>query len=150
MLKKAREAFHATRLPVLADDTGLEVYYLNGAPGAYSSRYAGPGATYEMNCRKLLRELKGVPRRRRAARFRAVLAFIPSEGTEIVVEGVVRGEILEVPKGEGGFGYDPLFVPEGGDKSFAELGAAEKNRVSHRGKAAEALRPVLDSFFAQS
>jgi XTP/dITP diphosphohydrolase len=149
-LKKAREASQMTGLPSLGDDTGLEVHYLNDQPGVYSSRYAGPGATYEQNCKKLLRVLKGVPPRRRMARFRCVLAFVPSAGTEILVEGIVRGAIVEGPRGANGFGYDPLFVPDGGQKTLAELEPEEKNALSHRGKAAENLRKILSVHLAQS
>ena len=100
-LKKAREAFAATGVPAVADDTGLEVHYLNKAPGVLSSRYSGPGATYAGNCRKLLDNLRGVPPRRRAARFRCVVAFVPAQGEEYTVDGICRGTIMESPRGEG-------------------------------------------------
>jgi len=142
-LKKAREAFRATALPTIADDTGLEVGYLNDAPGVYSSRYAGPQASYAENCTLLLRRLRGVPPRRRMARFRSVIAFISREGKEDLVEGIVRGVILEAPRGGQGFGYDPVFLPEGHDCTFAEMSLEEKNRISHRAMALARLKPLL-------
>jgi XTP/dITP diphosphohydrolase len=142
-LKKARQAFRATSLPTIADDTGLEVGYLNGAPGVYSSRFAGPQASYADNCALLLQRLRGVPPRRRMARFRSVIAFIPREGSAQLVEGIVRGVILETPRGTQGFGYDPLFLPQGYDRTFAEMPLDEKNRISHRALALARLKPVL-------
>ncbi|MGE5313062.1 MAG: RdgB/HAM1 family non-canonical purine NTP pyrophosphatase [Acidobacteriota bacterium] len=136
-LKKAREAHEATGLLTLADDTGLEVFYLNLAPGVYSARYSGEHATYAENNRKLLAALNGVPPRRRNARFRTVVAIV---GTNIerTVEGMVEGTILEAPRGTTGFGYDPLFLPSGHTRSFAEMDLAEKNTLSHRARAFEA------------
>jgi XTP/dITP diphosphohydrolase len=145
-LKKAREVFRLTGIPALADDTGLEVRYLNDAPGVFSSRYAGPGATYAENVRKLLRTLRGVPPRRRGARFRAVLAFIPAAGREELAEGTVNGVILESPRGTGGFGYDPVFLPSGGTKTYAEMDLAEKNRISHRAHAADKMKEILRKY----
>lgn len=147
-LKKAREAFRATALPTIADDTGLEVGYLNDAPGVYSSRYAGPQASYAENCTLLLRRLRGVPPRRRMARFRSVIAFISREGKEDLVEGIVRGVILESPRGGQGFGYDPVFLPEGHDRTFAEMSLEEKNQISHRALALARLKPLLISSLA--
>jgi len=139
-LKKARAVYQATGLPTLADDSGLEVFYLNNRPGVYSSRYAGEGCTYEDNIRKLLWEMRGVPQRRRGARFRCVVAFVDG-AFEKVVEGVVEGTIAEEPRGTNGFGYDPLFVPLGYQQTFAELPPEIKNQISHRGKAlAEIIR----------
>ena len=146
-LKKAREVFRQTGIPSVADDTGLEVFYLNDAPGVYSSRFAGPGATYADNCIKLLDRLKGVPPRRRAARFRTVVAFAAPGNLERTAEGVCAGSIIESPRGEGGFGYDPVFLPTGSTETFAEMSTDEKNRVSHRAKALEALRPILLEYF---
>jgi XTP/dITP diphosphohydrolase len=142
-LKKAREVFRLTGIPALADDTGLEVRYLNDAPGVFSSRYAGAGATYVMNVQKLLRDMKGVPFRRRRARFRSVLAFVPSPETVEVAEGSCHGVILEEPRGSGGFGYDPVFLPDGYSKTFAEMGLDLKNQVSHRARAAFTMREIL-------
>lgn len=139
-LKKARAVYQATGLPTLADDSGLEVFYLNNRPGVYSSRYAGEGCTYEDNIRKLLWEMRGVPQRRRGARFRCVVAFVDG-AFEKVVEGVVEGTIAEEPRGTNGFGYDPLFVPLGYQQTFAELPPEIKNQISHRAKAlAEIIR----------
>jgi XTP/dITP diphosphohydrolase len=133
-LKKARELARATGLPALADDTGLEVDALNGAPGVYSSRYAGPGASYEDNVNKLLNELEGVPPSRRQARFRTVMAFVYDD-TEQLAEGECQGLITETKRGEQGFGYDPVFLVPEQDKTFAEMTLAEKNNISHRGRA---------------
>jgi XTP/dITP diphosphohydrolase len=146
-LKKAREVFRQTGLPSVADDTGLEVRYLNDAPGVYSSRYAGPGATYADNCRKLIDRMKGVPPRRRAARFRSVVAFVAPDGFERTAEGMCTGVITESPRGTGGFGYDPLFLPDGTAQTFGEMPEDLKNRVSHRAKALEALNPILREYF---
>lgn len=132
-LKKARHWYEKTGLPSLSDDTGLEVEALNGDPGVYSARYAGEQATYEQNTQKLLAELKGVANR--SAQFRTVIAFIDEKGNEHIFEGICRGEILPEKRGEKGFGYDPVFQPEGYDKSFAELSGEEKNKISHRGLA---------------
>ena len=132
----------------MADDTGLEVGYLQGAPGVYSSRYAGPGASYADNVRKLIGALKGVPPRRRNARFRCVMAFVSSSGVLEVVEGSCPGSIIEAPRGNGGFGYDPVFLPDGHRQTFAEMDLATKNELSHRARAALAMRPVLVRYFS--
>jgi XTP/dITP diphosphohydrolase len=134
-LKKARQAFTATGIPSVGDDTGLEVFYLRDDPGVYSSRYAGPGATYADNVNKLLRSMQGVPPRRRNAQFRCVLAFVTSASEYHLVEGVVRGVILEQPRGRNGFGYDPVFLPDGETKTLAEMDLEHKNMISHRGHA---------------
>ena len=122
---------------VLADDSGLEVDALGGEPGVYSARYAGPGAEDATNNRKLLAELAGIPEQKRTGRFRCVMV-ISREGEVLEeFEGCVEGMILEEEKGAGGFGYDPLFVPEGQTQSFAELGPRIKNGLSHRARAME-------------
>lgn len=139
-LKKAREAFRSTGILSLADDTGLECYFLELNPGVVSARYAGEKATYDDNNRKLLRVLKGVPPRHRNARFRTVVAVV-GKNFEKIFEGRVEGRILEVPRGANGFGYDPLFVPHGYDRSYAEMTINEKNNLSHR---AEALRKAKE------
>ena len=131
-LKKARYVHEVTGIPALSDDTGLEVDALNGAPGVYSARYAGEDASYQDNVLKLLKELGETENR--TARFRTVVALVTGKD-EFTFEGKVEGEILNEQKGEGGFGYDPVFQPEGYDLTFAELDAAEKNRISHRGRA---------------
>jgi XTP/dITP diphosphohydrolase len=147
-IKKAMVAFQRTGLPSLGDDTGLEVGYLQGAPGVRSSRFAGPGATYADNVRMLLRAMKGVPPRRRNARFRCVIAFVSGGGVLEVVEGACQGIILESPRGSGGFGYDPVFLPDGHRQTFAEMDLETKNRLSHRARAALAIRPVLVRHYA--
>lgn len=147
-LKKAREVFRQTTLPALADDSGLEVYYLNDEPGVYSSRYAGPGASYADNCRKLLERMRGVPPRRRAAQFRCVMAFV-APGVEKVVEGRVTGVITEDPRGSGGFGYDPIFIPSGQHRTLAELSPDFKNTLSHRAKAVEKIRLEMTHYFGK-
>lgn len=133
-LKKARYVFQETGLPALSDDTGLEVDALDGRPGVYSARYAGEDASYRDNMNKLLEELAGVASKDRGAQFRTVVAFVTDRETHRF-EGICRGRILTDPRGEKGFGYDPVFQPEGFDKTFAELDASTKNEISHRGKA---------------
>ncbi|MBO6585731.1 MAG: RdgB/HAM1 family non-canonical purine NTP pyrophosphatase [Gracilimonas sp.] len=133
-LKKARYVAKETGLPALSDDTGLEVDSLNGEPGVYSARYAGKRASYQDNVNKLLTELDGITDRK--AQFRTVVALVHSD-KEYVFEGICKGEILTEEKGDKGFGYDPVFKPEGFDKTFAELDSAIKNDISHRGKAVQ-------------
>lgn len=146
-LKKAREVYRGTKLPCLADDSGLEVGYLVGAPGVHSSRYAGPGATYADNCRKLLRNMLGVPARRRGARFRCVLALVGPDNVEKLAEGSIEGRILEEPRGKNGFGYDPVFVPQGHSETFAEMDPTLKNTISHRARALENMRRILREYY---
>jgi XTP/dITP diphosphohydrolase len=134
-LKKARESHLRTGMPAVGDDTGLEVFYLRDEPGVYSSRYAGPGASYADNVKKLLRNLRGVPPRRRGAQFRCVLAFVISPTAHHLVEGRIQGVILEEPRGQHGFGYDPVFLPDGQLLTLAEMELAQKNAISHRGQA---------------
>ena len=141
---KARALLEATGEAAVADDTGLEVEALGGAPGVYSARYAGPGATYADNVAALLAALDG--RADRLARFRTVAMACFPDGTEIVAEGAVVGTIATEPRGPGGFGYDPVFVPDGGGgRTFAEMSTEEKNAVSHRGRAFRALAALLAS-----
>ena len=149
-VKKAREVFRITGVPSIADDTGLEVRYLNDEPGVYSARYAGAGATYADNCKKLLSNLRGVPPRRRRARFRSVLAFVPTGAQEFLAEGICNGIILESPRGGNGFGYDPIFLPDGYQQTFAEIDAETKNRISHRGIAFRHMKEILGAHFANS
>ena len=136
-LKKARYWHQFTGLPALADDTGLEVDALNGAPGVWSARYAGENATYDDNVNKLLNELQG--KSDRTARFRTVIAFVmgEEEENEYLFEGVCEGVIITEKRGDKGFGYDPVFVPEGHSLTFAQLSSEEKNRISHRGRAVQ-------------
>ncbi|HMC39990.1 MAG TPA: RdgB/HAM1 family non-canonical purine NTP pyrophosphatase [Acidimicrobiales bacterium] len=138
---KARALVDATGMPALADDTGLEVDALGGRPGVHSSRFAGEGATYADNVAKLLEELQGVGER--SARFRTVAVALWPDGREVVAEGRMEGRIADAGRGDNGFGYDPLFVPEGETRSFAEMGAVEKNALSHRGRAFRALAERL-------
>ena len=128
---KAVEAHARTGLPVIADDSGLEVYYLLGEPGVYSARYAGPSATFDDNNRKLLRAMTQVPARRRQACFRCVISMI-ARGIDQFFEGRMEGGIGFARKGQNGFGYDPIFIPDGFGMTYAELPPEEKNRISHR------------------
>lgn len=131
-LLKARYIYENYHINCFADDTGLEVEALNGAPGVYSARYAGEEHNSEANMKKLLHELEGVENRK--AQFRTIFALI-IEGKEHLFEGIVKGEIIKQRKGNAGFGYDPIFVPEGYTQTFAEMGSEEKNKISHRAKA---------------
>ncbi len=134
-LKKARYWAERSGFTTLADDTGLEVEMLGGAPGVYSARYAGEDATYEDNVRKLLAELQGVEERK--AQFRTVLAYVSPQG-EHLVDGICDGIIVKEVRGAGGFGYDPIFLPNGFEQTFAEMNSALKNSISHRGRALQA------------
>jgi XTP/dITP diphosphohydrolase len=139
---KAEALCEATGEAAVADDTGLEVEALDGQPGVYSARFAGPDATYADNVAKLLTELDGMENRR--ARFRTVALVRFPDGGEVVAEGAADGLIATVPRGADGFGYDPVFIPDGGDgRTFAEMTLAEKQAVSHRGRAFEALAELL-------
>ena len=144
---KARYVHERYGFGVFADDTGLEVEALGGAPGVYSARYAGgEGHDSEANMRKLLRELGGKENRR--ARFRTVVAYIPEDGAEEDVhlfEGICPGEITTEKRGQAGFGYDPVFLPQGYDGTFAELGDGTKNKISHRAKAVAKFAAFLKS-----
>lgn len=142
-IKKASAVASFTGLPSLADDTGLEVEALGGAPGVRSARFAGEPPNWEENNRKLLSELNGIGGSGRAAAFRCVVALaVPGERVR-TVEGVTHGVILESPRGQGGFGYDPLFLPEGHDLTYAEMRSEEKNAISHRGKAITSARGLV-------
>lgn len=141
-LLKARHAATQTGLPAIADDSGLAVDALGGAPGVYSARYSGPGANDRSNNEKLLAELDGIAER--GAAFCCVATYVEPDDTEpLVAEGIWRGEILEAPRGEGGFGYDPLFLVPDCGVSSAELAAEEKNARSHRGQALRKLVEML-------
>jgi XTP/dITP diphosphohydrolase len=143
---KARAIMTATGMAAIADDTGLHVEALGGAPGVWSARYAGEDATYADNVEKLLRELAALPDRGglRRARFRTVALVCFPDGTELWREGAVEGRIADMARGAGGFGYDSVFVPdEGGGRTFAEMGAEEKHAVSHRGRALRAVADLL-------
>jgi XTP/dITP diphosphohydrolase len=134
-LLKARAVAGATGLPALADDTGLEVSALGGAPGVHAARFAGDGARYEDNVTKLIEMLED--ENDRSARFRTVVALALPDGVEIVADGVLEGVIADQPRGPGGFGYDPVFEVEG--RTLAEMGVEEKNSLSHRARAIRAL-----------
>jgi XTP/dITP diphosphohydrolase len=141
-LLKARSLANLTDYIVIADDTGLFVDYLDGKPGVYSARFAGSNATYEDNNRKLLRLLEGVPIEKRKATFRTVVALI-YKGKEAIIEGKVEGTILDSPRGQFGFGYDPVFFVDKVGKTLAELTLEEKNKVSHRANALKKLKDYL-------
>jgi XTP/dITP diphosphohydrolase len=141
---KAAALAEATGLPALADDSGLEVDALGGAPGVHSARYAGETATDHDNVVKLLDELEREPAGERSARFWAVIVLRWPDGRELVAEGAVEGTIAATPRGDGGFGYDPVFVPvEGDGRTFAEMTAEEKHHISHRGRALRSLADQL-------
>lgn len=146
-LLKARAAVAQTGLVAIADDSGLEVDFLQGAPGVRSARFAGEQATDAENNALLLERLRGIPPEQRTARFRSVVAAVAPGGTEIAAEGVIEGRIVEIARGSGGFGYDSLFEPTGYKQTMAEFTVDEKNRISHRGQAlrkvAEQLVPLL-------
>lgn len=141
-LLKARFIFENYQMDCFADDTGLEVEALNGAPGVYSARYAGDAHDSEANMKKLLRDLEGVENRK--ARFRTVFALIV-DGKEHLFEGIVKGEIIKTRRGTSGFGYDPIFIPEGYSQTFAEMGNDLKNKISHRALATNKLCRFLMS-----
>jgi XTP/dITP diphosphohydrolase len=135
-LLKARALCEATGRPAIADDTGLFIEALDGRPGVWSARYAGEHATYADNVNKALRELAEVPEGRRQAQFRTVIAVVFPDGSSWWVEGALAGVMTGAPRGEHGFGYDPIFVPDEGDgRTLAEFSAEEKNALSHRGRA---------------
>lgn len=141
-LQKAHYIQEKFGLNCFADDTGLEVEALNNAPGVYSARYAGPGHDSEANMKKLLHEMEGMENRK--ARFRTVIALVWN-GKPYTFDGIVNGTITTTKRGENGFGYDPIFIPEGYEQTFAELGNDIKNQISHRAKAVE----KLDEFLTQ-
>ena len=145
-LIKARSVHQITGLPSLADDTGLEVDALNGAPGVYSARFAGENPTYEDNVNKLLSKLEGVSAEKRTARFRTIIAFIDGR-RELFAEGIIEGLITVEPCGHEGFGYDPIFLPETESKTFAEMSQERKNQISHRGRALAKMQKKLNNYF---
>lgn len=141
-LAKARDAFRSTGLPSVADDSGLEVDALNGMPGVLSARWSGRHGDNSGNTALLLAQLQEVPDSRRGAAFVSACALVSSSG-EVVVRGVWPGSIVREPRGDGGFGYDPVFLPSGSSRTAAELTPDEKDAVSHRGRALAALLPAL-------
>jgi XTP/dITP diphosphohydrolase len=140
---KAKAVWDKYALPCVADDTGLEVDYLDGAPGVYSARYAGENCTYDDNNEKLLKILKDVPAEKRIARFKTAAAFVDSDGEIQTVEGILEGSIATEKRGSQGFGYDPLFIVGDTDKHLAELTLEEKNRISHRARAIEKVAELI-------
>ena len=144
-LKKAREVYDRFQLLSLADDSGLEVYALGMKPGVRSARFAGEKATYDDNNRKLLEALSSVPPAQRGARFRCVAALV-GKGIMRTAEGVCTGRIAEQASGKGGFGYDPIFIPDGFDRTFAELPPDIKNRISHRARAFNVVKEILREY----
>ena len=143
---KARAVFEATGLPTIADDSGLEIDFLNGAPGVYSARYAGENATDKERCEKVLEEMHGVAKELRDARFVCSIYFIFDDEDEYSVRGEVCGYIGDEPVGENGFGYDPIFMLDD-DESMATISSDEKNKISHRAKAFEKLSVILKEKF---
>jgi XTP/dITP diphosphohydrolase len=141
-LKKAREVYKFTKLPSLADDSGIEVEILGGRPGVFSARYAGEGATDEENNKKLLKELENFPIEKRKAKFKCVIAYVDSV-EERIFYGETSGKVIFEPLGDGGFGYDPLFLPNGFDLTYAQLPGEVKNRISHRSKALQKFAEFL-------
>ncbi len=142
--KKASEIMKMCGRVTIADDSGLMVEYLGGAPGVYSARFAGEGSGDEKNNQKLLDLLEGVPYKERRAKFVSVITMVYPDGETLVARGECEGHIIDTPVGENGFGYDPLFVPDGFQRTFAQLTPEEKNAVSHRAKALIQLEKLLE------
>jgi len=134
-LKKAEEMYKIAKIPTIADDTGLFVYSLNNEPGVFSSRYAGENASYDDNCIKLLNAMTNIPEENRRAYFKTVVCIYESDNKYHFFDGICEGRISKKKHGEKGFGYDPLFIPAGFDKTYAEMPEKEKNSISHRGRA---------------
>jgi len=144
-LKKAKEIFQISEIPTISDDTGLFVKALNDEPGVYSSRYAGENVTYDDNCQKLIRNMKGIPETKREAYFKTVICFYVKRDKYYFFEGTCNGKIINIKRGEEGFGYDPLFIPDGYKNTFAEMNKDEKNEISHRGMALLKLKEFIDT-----
>lgn len=144
---KADWVFHHSSLWALADDSGLIVDALGGAPGVRSARYAGMHADAAANNARLLRELRGIAAADRIARFACSVVLRLDEATLVCADGYCEGRIIETPRGRGGFGYDPLFIPRGFDRTFAELTKEDKHRISHRGKALKLLKERLNGYY---
>ena len=147
-LLKAEAIMKATGLPAIADDSGLETDALNGAPGVYSARFSGEAATDAANNEKLLQMMADVPDAERGARFVSVVTLCYPDGTVLAARGECPGTILRELRGDGGFGYDPLFLPEGFDRTYAQITAEEKNSISHRARALEGLKKQLETYIA--
>ena len=146
-LLKARAGFLHAGIPTLADDSGLAIDALGGKPGIHSARYSGGGDA--ANIGKVLRELEGVASEKRSARFVSVVAFVDSDEKPIIERGELEGVIIDTPRGEGGFGYDPIFAPEASALTLAELSPIEKDEISHRGRALRKIAPKVGIRFAQ-
>jgi XTP/dITP diphosphohydrolase len=144
-LLKARTVAASLGEPAMADDSGIEVDALGGKPGPRSARFGGEDSTDEGNLRALIQGMAGVPSSGRSARYRCVAAIAWPDGHEIHAEGVCEGTLVRTPRGAGGFGYDPIFVPEGWEATMAEMSSDQKDRISHRGRAFRALREILDA-----
>jgi XTP/dITP diphosphohydrolase len=144
-LLKARAVAVALGEPAVADDSGIEVDALGGKPGPRSARYAGEHATDQENLRALIQAVAGVPPSGRSARYRCVAAIAWPDGREVHADGVCEGSLVGKPRGDGGFGYDPIFVPVGWEETMAELSADQKDRISHRGRAFRALKEVVEA-----
>ena len=142
-LLKARAVADSAGVPAMADDSGIEVDALGGAPGPRSARYAGEEATDEQNLRMLIRAVAGVPAAGRTARYRCIAALAGPDGRKVWAEGTCEGSLVSKPRGTGGFGYDPIFVPAGWEQTMAELPPEEKDRISHRGRAFRALKDLV-------
>lgn len=140
---KAKAIFELINKAVIADDSGLEVDALKGRPGVYSARYAGEHCSMQDNRDKMLRELKGVPIGNRTARFVSVITLILSDGERLIARGECKGRIASEERGDAGFGYDPIFIPDGFDISFAEMSQEQKNSISHRGMALKRLEELI-------
>jgi len=145
-LLKAHATAQFTKLPAIADDSGICIDYLDGAPGIFSARWAGQHGDDEANLQKVLRELSGITAEKRGAQFRCVVALAHPNGEYIYEEGVMHGEIVDSPRGENGFGYDPIFQPTGFTQTSAQLSAIEKDEISHRGKALRAITGRIAPF----
>ena len=146
-LKKAKEIFQISKIPTISDDTGLFVKALYGEPGVYSSRYAGENVTYNDNCKKLIWNMKGIPESKREAYFKTVICFYVKRDKYYLFKGICNGKIINTKRGAEGFGYDPLFIPGGYKKTFAEMNKDEKNKISHRGRALTKLKEFIDTEF---
>ncbi|MEC7822368.1 MAG: RdgB/HAM1 family non-canonical purine NTP pyrophosphatase [Candidatus Neomarinimicrobiota bacterium] len=144
---KSRVAFDYTNIPSLADDTALEVDFLNGDPGLFTARYAGENVTYDDNMNKLLNAMDGVPFEERTARFKTVVTYVDGGMNDFFVEGYVEGYILEEKQGKSGFGYDPIFFVPELDMSLAEISSDVKNKISHRGIAIDKFKNKIDQLF---
>jgi len=148
-LLKAHAISRYTNLPVLADDSGLAVDYLDGAPGIFSARWSGVHGDDGANIKRLLEDLNGVALENRGAKFIAVLALVRPDGEELLVRGELRGKIRNQPVGLNGFGYDPIFEPENSNRTLGEMSAAEKDAISHRSKALTELTPRIRPFLSR-